>query len=207
MRPAAATPRSRATSIRVTRWPTSSRALAPSWRRCARAPATFRSWPAFEDGPPSAEDSPAAWDRLLADLADLAPPPGAIVLDGGNHPDRTARRLWQAADLLLLVTTSETTAVMGAYASVKLLAESGNMAPIHLLVNMADSLKVAEEVYGRLAKACRRFLALPLLGAGCVPADVRLLEAAATGHASGSQFRHLAQRVMSEHDVRTPSAA
>lgn len=156
---------------------------------------------------PSAEDSPAAWDRLLADLAALNPPPGAIVLDGGNHPDRTARRLWQAADLLLLVTTPETAAVMSTYASIKVLAESGKMAPIHLLVNMAASSEVAEDVYGRLAQACRRFLALPLLGAGHVPADVGLLEPATVGRGAGGPFRHLAQRMMTKDTMQAPSAA
>lgn len=162
------------------------------------------------------EDVLAAWDRFLAQLGELGSLSDLIVVDAGCRPDRIARRLWQTADRLLLVTTPETAAIMDTYASIKVLAEPGQTPPMHLLVNAAPSLDVADEVYRRLAQACRRFQGIALINAGDVPTDRDVacgvaignpLVLAVPGGEASCRIRHVAQTLMSMVASRLPDAA
>lgn len=123
----------------------------------------------------------AAWDNLLAQAPAASPRLGAVVLDGGSQPDRTANRLWQAADHVLLVAAPEPAAIMGTYAIAKLLAEKAAGASVSVVVNLAPSREAAEEVHGRIVQACRRFLGLSLPMAGWVPCDTQVPRATAAG--------------------------
>ena len=128
-----------------------------------------------------AEESMAAWDRLLGQLAVLGSRASVVVVDAGNRPDRMARRFWQAADRILMVTTSETAALTDTYFSIKALVEPGRTAPIYLLVNAEARAETAAEVFHRLERVCRRFLATRLREAGHVPPDARLRQWSALG--------------------------
>ena len=121
------------------------------------------------DGP--ADCSPASLNRLFAQL--LAPDIGndVLVLDAGNAPGRLAERCWQQSDAMLVITTPETAAVMETYNAIKLLWPPERTRPVHLLVNRAVDRHAADDVYCRMAKACRRFLAVELNLTGYVPAD------------------------------------
>ncbi len=88
------------------------------------------------------------------------------MIDAGNRPDPLARLLWQAADRVLLVSTTETAAIMNAYASIKLLNDPTRSASIALLLNRSPSAMAADEAQRRLVHACRRFLGLPLRSIG-----------------------------------------
>jgi len=114
--------------------------------------------------------SASAQQRLIGQLESLGSRGDFVVLDVGNGLNRTARRFCQAADLVLLVTTTELPSVMDAYASIKLLAAGNKSIPIHALVNMASNPRVADDVQRRLALACRRFLGIRLGNAGHIPA-------------------------------------
>jgi len=148
----------------------------------------------LEEGPGGVRVLPGAWglesicdyplsatDRLVAELARLGPETDLVVLDAGSSPARMTARLCKAADLILLVTTTETTAIMDSYASIKTLAVGNVLPPIHTVVNSAPTAESAENVHQRLAKACRRFLGLHLQAAGYVSADPRMKEAGASG--------------------------
>jgi flagellar biosynthesis protein FlhG len=77
-----------------------------------------------------------------------------------------------AADLALLVTTPEPTAMTDAYALVKALAGRGEPpGSVRLLVNLADSRREARKVYGRVAAVAERFLEYPIADAGYVLHD------------------------------------
>lgn len=125
--------------------------------------------------------APVAAERLLGQLEGMGRKTDLVVIDAGNRPHRMMRRLRQAADLILAVTTPETPAILGTYATIKTLRETEPAGPIHSLVNLASSEKVAEEVHGRLAQACRRFLGISLPTAGSVPPDLEVAAAATTG--------------------------
>ena len=102
----------------------------------------------------------------------------AVVFDVGNPPDRLARRLWQAADERLFITTADTAAIIDAYATIKLLSEPAHAEPIWLLVNAAESAESGVEAHRRLERACRRFLGITLTDGGCVPLDPEVPKAA-----------------------------
>jgi flagellar biosynthesis protein FlhG len=124
---------------------------------------------------------PAVLDRLLAQLSDLGDRAELLVLDAGNSPTHTAQRFWQAADLVLLVSTPELAAVMDTYASIKLLAPRHGAMPLHLVINMSPAAETAQEVGRRLTHACRRFLGVVLQYAGQVPLDSHVSASAAAG--------------------------
>jgi flagellar biosynthesis protein FlhG len=133
------------------------------------------------------EHAPGAMHRLLAQIAEQRPQTEVIVLDAGNSPTRAARRLWQAADLVLLVATPSAAAIMDTYSAIKLLAEPDRSPPLHLLVNMAPDDEAAADMHRRLEQACRRFLSIDLACAGHVPVEAKLSAAADDFGKSGNE--------------------
>ena len=117
----------------------------------------------------SSECSPAAQDRFVTELKHLAPHAEVVVVDAGSSRTHFARRLWQAASAVVVVTTSDSPAVMNAYAAIKTLARSESAGTIQTLVNLAGEAAESEDVQSRIATACRKFLALHCGSAGCVP--------------------------------------
>ena len=134
-----------------------------------------------------AECSATAQGRLIDQLRGLGgnSSPGRrfelVLVDTGNGLNRMVRRFWQAADAVLLVTTSETTAVMDAYASIKVLAAGDDAMPIRSLVNMAPNPASADDVHRRLARACQRFLGVHLDCGGSIQADPRVVACGKSG--------------------------
>ena len=125
-------------------------------------------------------DHPAsAGQRLLGQLNGLGTSADLVVFDAGNGPSKIMRPLWQAADLILMVTTAEVPSIIDTYASIKALAARENAGQIRSLVNRAPSVEVARGVQRRLALACRRFLGVHLQTAGHVPDEPRAAEAGA----------------------------
>ena len=149
-----------------------------------------------------ADCSAAAQQRLIDQLHAPAAPLDFVVLDVGNGSGRLVRRFWQAADVVLLITTPQLASVMDAYASVKRLAAGAGSVPVRLLVNMVSRAGEADDVGLRLARACLRFLGLQLAGVGHVPSDGRAHAAtsagkpfvlAEPGSRSSRQIDHLAE--------------
>ena len=122
-----------------------------------------------------------AWGQLLAQLPSLGVVPEAVVIDAGNCPDALSRQLWQTADRVLLVSAVDTTAIMNAYASIKLLNDPARSASVALLINRSPGEMYANEAQRRLTHACRRFLGLPLRSVGAVPEDVNVPTSTARG--------------------------
>jgi MinD-like ATPase involved in chromosome partitioning or flagellar assembly len=117
---------------------------------------------------------PAAWDqsevlqatpdaqqwfiRQLRSLGDGVP---SIIVDTGTGQTELARRLWRAADAVLVVTTPQGAAVAAAYGTIKRLAAGGGQIPIWPIVT-GSSPEETKDVAARLAHACRRFLGINL---------------------------------------------
>lgn len=175
---------------------------------------------ALESGPAGLWVLPAAWaesdvleapaaahERLFAQLEDLGRRVDFLLIDVGNAPDPLARRFWQAADRVLMVTTPEVASVMNAYASIKALASGRKSGPIHTLVNRASGGRAAREVHARLGRACLRFLALTPTGMGYLADDASIptagrarqpFVASAPHTQSAQQIRRLAETVVRE---------
>ncbi len=127
-----------------------------------------------------AEDplSERAATRLLRQLGGLGRHAEWAVLDAGQQPSLLQRRLWQAADVALMVTTPDSLAVMDAYAGFKRLSVDPPRRAPCLLVNQTQHHEQAIDAHGRIEQACRRFLGCELRFAGHVPADPRVAVAA-----------------------------
>lgn len=123
-----------------------------------------------------ADCSPAAQERLIEQLKGLGAYADFVILDTGSGLNRAMRRFWQAADHVLLVTSSEAVSVMDAYAAVKVLANGWEARQIHSVVSQAVDVSAAEEVHDRLARACRRFLGLRISAWGQIAADPRVAQ-------------------------------
>jgi len=117
------------------------------------------------------DDPPSATERLLDQLQGLEALVDLVVLDAGNSPSRMVQRLWQAADIILTVTSVETTSILDTYAAIKALAEGSEIEELYSLVNLVPSAAAAAEVHRRLAQVCQRFVKLDLKYCGHVPAD------------------------------------
>ncbi len=143
--------------------------------------------------------------RLTAALRSPELPFDAVVVDGGcfhgGLPQAIVRRFWQAADAVVVVSSSEISAVMDAYAAIKQMAEARSRAPIWTLVSRADSGELARDVHGRLSRACQRFLEITIADGGWLPA----LPAGQLGQPTAETTRlHLARLVEA---IRAPTLA
>lgn len=117
----------------------------------------------------STEFPAAAQERFIAELAHLAPHAEVVVVDAGSSRGPFARRLWQAARAVLVVTTVDDASIMQCYAAIKVLPSADLSVPVHTLVNLAPDARAAEEPQARIAEACRRFLGVRATAGGSVP--------------------------------------
>jgi flagellar biosynthesis protein FlhG len=103
--------------------------------------------------------SPAADERLLAELQDLSPWADLVVVDTGSGAMPWTARFWQQARLALVVTTVDDVSVMDTYATIKLSAAGMTAGTdVRVLVNRCDSERAAADACGRIGNVCRRFL-------------------------------------------------
>jgi flagellar biosynthesis protein FlhG len=145
-----------------------------------RGPAGIQVLPGLWSATGVPDCSPAAQDRLLAELDRLGRHADVVILDVGSGLTHVVRRFWQAADRVLLVTTPDNIAVMDAYAAIKVLPAGRNELPIQLYVNQAEESE-ADEVHRRINQACARFLNREIALGGHIVADADIPQAAMSG--------------------------
>jgi flagellar biosynthesis protein FlhG len=83
----------------------------------------------------------------------------------------------EEADTVLLVTEPEPTAVMDAYALIKVISLGGLVQPVSVVVNGVRTPREGEETFGKLQAAVRHFLRRDIGCAGYIPRDERVNEA------------------------------
>lgn len=103
--------------------------------------------------------------RSLSDRTDVS------ILDCAAGISTSVIAFATMADVVLVVTTPEPTAVTDAYAIVKVLAGRKTHGKIMLVVNMADGRTQAQGVYRRIAKVTEKFLHFSLADGGYVLQD------------------------------------
>jgi MinD-like ATPase involved in chromosome partitioning or flagellar assembly len=117
--------------------------------------------------------SPRVVERLAEELHTLGPQVKALVIDSGSGITSWTRRLWEMADLVLVVTTQDDAAVMETYATIKLgigSAKGGrNVSDVRVLVNQASDAEAASDVQDRIASSSERFLGRVLARAPWLP--------------------------------------
>ncbi len=127
--------------------------------------------------------SPTAVERLLELLVQWGHQTDVAVIDLGNGLGRAIRQIAQAADVIVMVTTTDKAAVVSTFAAIKTLVHGvrrrgdvdlpGSLGPLHLLVNMARKVRDAQTVHRRMGRACRRLLGMELAAAEVVGNDPR----------------------------------
>jgi flagellar biosynthesis protein FlhG len=142
-------------------------------------PAGVQVLPGAWGGANMVECSPSAQERLIREVKELGAYSEVVILDVGCQLNRVTRRFWQAADMLLLVSTTDEVAVMDSYAAVKVMLGAVQGAQVHAVANRAESAAAAADAVQRLSRACQRFLGLRVTDAGYVPFDRQMAEACA----------------------------
>ncbi|HYG58264.1 MAG TPA: MinD/ParA family protein [Symbiobacteriaceae bacterium] len=123
-------------------------------------------------GLPDLADLPEAeLNRFIASMRKLENKTDVLLLDTGAGLGRSVRNLVLAADVVLVVTTPEPTAITDAYALIKSVVQRNPAADIKLVVNQVESRAEAEEAAARLSTAMLRFLGASLEYLGAIPFD------------------------------------
>ncbi len=123
-------------------------------------------------------------ERLIMGIADLEEAVELTLIDCGAGVGQGVLEFVHAADLALVVTTPEPTAIADAYALIKLLitrpregvGEGGN-GRFALVVNNAKDEREARAVHQRIEGVTRRFLDATVPFAGWVPTDKAVQQA------------------------------
>jgi flagellar biosynthesis protein FlhG len=146
--------------------------------------------------------------RLLRQMRALGPHADWLIVDAGHEPSEFTRRLWTAAERLLLVTSPDPAAVMDTYALIKtLLSKQPQRTSVSLVVNRSPDEATAADVHRRIDQSCRRFLGLSLEYAGGISTGPGAKIGASqpdASHPLAPALAHLARHVF--HSGDSPSA-
>ena len=115
--------------------------------------------------------------RLVQGLQRISADHDWLLIDTAAGIHDSVIKLLMAAQEVLLVTTPEPTALVDAYAMVKVVHLRDPQKPLWLLVNNAQGPEEAEETIDQLQAATRRFLNRDLNVLGMLPADPWVLQA------------------------------
>lgn len=121
--------------------------------------------------------TPEQWTRLREALDDIAPSFDFVIIDTAAGVSDNVMEMLAVADRVLVVTALEPTAVVDAYALIKLLTAANPSREIGLLVNNARDANEAELVFAQLDCAVERFLQRRLHYYGFIPHDPAVREA------------------------------
>ncbi len=143
------------------------------------------------------------WDRRI----------DILLLDTGAGIGPNVMYFNVVAQHILVITTSEPTAITDAYALMKVLSTRYQEKRFQLLVNMAKDEKQAREVFRSLAQVSGRFLDISLDFFGYVPRDLNITRAVAQRQAlldafpdspAAKMFTQLARNVLNLEIPKSP---
>jgi flagellar biosynthesis protein FlhG len=150
--------------------------------------------------------TPAHWDRLNASLAEIADELDFLLIDTGAGISNNVIDVLTSVEHVMIVTTPEPTAIVDAYALLKVLTMASESKNVGVLVNAARDGAEGELVFRQLDVAAARFLHRRLHAFGCVAHDPLLKESVVSQKAVVDQhpqspasrdFRALATKVAS----------
>ena len=115
--------------------------------------------------------------RLTEELTQLESDNDLIVIDCGAGIGPDVLQFASGADIVLVVTTPEPTAITDAYGMIKALSRRGYIGSLSVLTNQADNRQEGRATYQRLAEVARRFLDIRVFDAGYIDEDPRVRQA------------------------------
>jgi flagellar biosynthesis protein FlhG len=110
--------------------------------------------------------------RVIAALASLGDMFDVLVVDISSGLTTWTRRFWLRSQLVLLVTTTEGSALLDAYAALKRSVADALGPDVRLVLNRCESDRLADEAQQRFADACQRFLGRKVPSLPSLPASV-----------------------------------
>jgi len=96
--------------------------------------------------------------KLLAKIVHLDEPIDIIIMDAGAGISSTIMQVLLASSETIVVTTSEPTSVLDAYALVKTIVKQSATHPLHILANKCENKKEAMNVQQGFVNVCGRHL-------------------------------------------------
>jgi len=116
-------------------------------------------------------------EELIESLSDLDGMFDILLIDTSPGISPNVLRFILAAGEVIVVTTTEPTAMTDAYALIKVVSQQSRRVAIKLLVNMADEPREANEVIRTLTEVSKRFLGVQVKSYGHLPSDISLSRA------------------------------
>ena len=109
--------------------------------------------------------------KNLEDVADM------IIFDTSAGVSDNMLRLIYASHETLLITTPEPTAVVDAYALIKIISEQGHSAGISLIINKVDNPREAASVMDGLVRVAEKNVDVHISKLGCIARDLNMQKA------------------------------
>ncbi len=116
-------------------------------------------------------------EELLRELQELEAASDLMILDTGAGISRNVISFAGAADEVIVVATPEPTAILDAFALIKVLSRETDLGRVRLVVNQCAGRAEADQVSRRIVSACRQFLHLPVDRMGYLISDYHVSEA------------------------------
>lgn len=121
--------------------------------------------------------SRAQQQRLIAELLAMENDVDFMIIDTSAGIGHNVTSVLTAASHVVIVTTPDPTAVVDAYATIKVLHGRAPDKPISIVVNDVVGIGDADQIFGQLQAAARKFLQHPVEHLGSVPRDQELADA------------------------------
>ncbi|MCL2016231.1 MAG: MinD/ParA family protein [Defluviitaleaceae bacterium] len=134
-----------------------------------------------------------------------------LLIDTGAGVSKNVTSFLKAAHEIIVVTTSDPTAIADAYTIIKTLAEgNAEPSPLKIVVNRVENHKEGLEVFNRLSRVCTRFLNVKPFNLGIIPYDKQLTRAvkaqepvaiAYPDSESSKSIEAISRRLLNEPDI------
>lgn len=121
--------------------------------------------------------SPSQQQRLIAELSAMEAESDFMIIDTAAGIGANVTSILRAASEVIIVTTPDPTAVIDAYATIKVLHRHSPTKPVWIIVNDVVGIGDAAQIFGQISGAATRFLQHPLEHIGTIPRDGELAEA------------------------------
>ncbi len=115
--------------------------------------------------------------RLIGELQALEAEADCMLIDTAAGIAENVTGVLHAADEVIIVTTPDPTAVVDAYAVIKVLHQHDPAKPLWVIVNDVVGIGDAQRIFAQLQSAVTRFLGHKLALLGTIPRDAQLAEA------------------------------
>ncbi len=115
--------------------------------------------------------------RFIAELSAMEDESDFLIIDTPAGIGHNVTSVMSAASAVIIVTTPDPTAIIDAYATLKVLHQHSPSKPVWVVVNDVVGIGDAEQTFGQIQNAAMRFLRHPLTYIGTIPRDPELAAA------------------------------